>query len=247
MVDVFGRNDKERHARSTHRPPPAGSRVDTRPDPVLPGPGGAVIEVTAAGICGSDLHFYEGEYPFSEPVALGHEAVGTVVEVGPDVRSVAGRRHGAGVLGGRLRRLRRLHHRRPGHVLFGLQIFGTGVLGGAQAELLAVPAADFQLLHDPGRHRHRAGPAADRQPGHRMGRRAARRHSARRHGGGDRSGRGRPVRIAQRAALRCRQRCSASTRSKGGGNGRRCRARRRWRRPRSRRCWKRPAGAARRR
>ena len=52
--------------------------VDTRPDPVLPGPGGAVFEVAAAGICGSDLHFYEGEYPLSEPVALGHEAVGTV-------------------------------------------------------------------------------------------------------------------------------------------------------------------------
>ena len=52
---------------------PGSIRVDTRPDPVLPGPDGAIIAVTAAGICGSDLHFYDGEYPLAEPVALGHE------------------------------------------------------------------------------------------------------------------------------------------------------------------------------
>lgn len=67
----------------------AGSvRVNTQPDPALPGPDGVVVAVTAAGICGSDLHFYEGEYPFTEPVALGHEAVGTIVEAGPQVRTV---------------------------------------------------------------------------------------------------------------------------------------------------------------
>lgn len=44
----------------------AGSvRVNTQPDPALPGPDGVVVAVTAAGICGSDLHFYEGEYPFT--------------------------------------------------------------------------------------------------------------------------------------------------------------------------------------
>lgn len=38
----------------------AGSvRVNTQPDPALPGPDGVVVAVTAAGICGSDLHFYE--------------------------------------------------------------------------------------------------------------------------------------------------------------------------------------------
>jgi threonine dehydrogenase-like Zn-dependent dehydrogenase len=62
--------------------------VDTRPDPTLPGSDGAIVEVSAAGICGSDLHFYEGDYPLVEPVALGHEAIGTVVEKGADVRTV---------------------------------------------------------------------------------------------------------------------------------------------------------------
>ena len=48
---------------------PGQIRVDTVPDPTLPGPDGAIVEVTAAAICGSDLHFYEGDYPLPEPVA----------------------------------------------------------------------------------------------------------------------------------------------------------------------------------
>lgn len=59
---------------------PASIRVDTRPDPALTGPDGVIVAVRAAGICGSDLHFYEGDYPLAEPVPLGHEAVGTIVE-----------------------------------------------------------------------------------------------------------------------------------------------------------------------
>ena len=128
---------------------PGRVRVDDRPDPGLPGPDGAVIEVTASAICGSDLHFYEGDFPLGEPVALGHEAVGVVVDVGPDVRtvrvgdsvlvsSVAGCGGCVGCASGD-----------PVTCLSGPQIFGSGVLGGAQSDLLAVPAADFQLLAVP--------------------------------------------------------------------------------------------------
>ncbi|MBW0016951.1 MAG: alcohol dehydrogenase catalytic domain-containing protein [Mycobacterium sp.] len=127
----------------------ASIRVDTRPDPELPGPDGAVVSVNAAGICGSDLHFYEGDYPFIEPVSLGHEAVGTVVEVGPDVRSVSvgdvvlvSSVAGCGTCPG-------CATRDPVLCFSGLRIFGGGALGGAQADLLAVPAADFQLLTIP--------------------------------------------------------------------------------------------------
>lgn len=59
--------------------------VADRPDPVLPAPDGAIVQVSATGICGSDLHFLEGHYPIAEPVALGHEAVGEVVEIGSEV------------------------------------------------------------------------------------------------------------------------------------------------------------------
>ena len=123
--------------------------VDTRPDPVLPGPDGAIISITAAGICGSDLHFYEGDYPLAEPMTLGHEAVGTVVEVGPEVRTVkvgdqvmVSSVTGCGTCPG-------CATRDPVMCFSGFQIFGGGVLPGAQADLLAVPAADFQLLKTP--------------------------------------------------------------------------------------------------
>ena len=128
---------------------PGQIRVDTVPDPTLPGPDGAIVEVTAAAICGSDLHFYEGDYPLPEPVALGHEAVGTVVETGPDVRTVkvgdsvlVSSVAGCGTCVG-------CATRDPIMCLSGPLIFGSGALGGAQSELLAVPAADFQLLTIP--------------------------------------------------------------------------------------------------
>ena len=128
---------------------PGSVRVDTRPDPVLPGPDGAVVQVTAAAICGSDLHFYEGDYPIFDPVSLGHEAIGTVVEAGPDVHTVKvgdlvliSSVAGCGACAG-------CATKDPILCASGPQIFGSGVLGGAQAELLAVPAADFQLLKMP--------------------------------------------------------------------------------------------------
>jgi 2-desacetyl-2-hydroxyethyl bacteriochlorophyllide A dehydrogenase len=128
---------------------PGSVRVDTRPDPVLPGPDGAVVQVTAAAICGSDLHFYEGDYPIFDPVSLGHEAIGTVIEAGPDVHTVKvgdlvliSSVAGCGTCAG-------CATKDPIMCASGPQIFGSGVLGGAQAELLAVPAADFQLLKMP--------------------------------------------------------------------------------------------------
>lgn len=128
---------------------PGQIRVDTVADAVLPGPDGAVVAVTTTAICGSDLHFYEGDYPLSQPVPLGHEAVGTVVELGSEVRSVrVGDRvlvssvAGCGSCAG-------CATADPVTCVAGLRIFGSGALGGAQSELLAVPAADFQLLPIP--------------------------------------------------------------------------------------------------
>jgi len=44
------------------------------------------IEVKYAGICGSDLHTFEGHYKVAAPVTLGHEFAGEVVEVGANVK-----------------------------------------------------------------------------------------------------------------------------------------------------------------
>jgi 2-desacetyl-2-hydroxyethyl bacteriochlorophyllide A dehydrogenase len=128
---------------------PGHITVGSRPEPTLPGANGAIVEVTASAICGSDLHFYEGDYPLVEPVALGHEAVGTVVETGPEVRTLkvgdsvlVSSVTGCGACIG-------CATADPITCLSGPLIFGSGALGGAQAELLAVPAADFQLLRIP--------------------------------------------------------------------------------------------------
>ncbi|MBC9715324.1 zinc-dependent alcohol dehydrogenase family protein [Streptomyces sp. TRM66268-LWL] len=62
---------------------------DEVPDPKLQDPGDAVIRVDAVTICGTDLHILKGDVPAVEPGRiLGHEAVGTVQEVGPSVTTV---------------------------------------------------------------------------------------------------------------------------------------------------------------
>ncbi|WP_047982688.1 zinc-binding dehydrogenase [Ornithinibacillus contaminans] len=58
--------------------------VQDKPEPSV-GKGQVKIEVKYAGICGSDIHTYEGHYKVAAPVTLGHEFAGEVVEVGEDV------------------------------------------------------------------------------------------------------------------------------------------------------------------
>lgn len=57
------------------------------PDP-SPLPGEVVIKVEACGICGTDRGIFTGAYPIEFPITLGHEYAGTVVEVGPQVRTL---------------------------------------------------------------------------------------------------------------------------------------------------------------
>jgi threonine dehydrogenase-like Zn-dependent dehydrogenase len=64
-------------------------RVDTVPDPEIEKPTDAIVRITSSGICGSDLHLYEVLSPFMNPGnVLGHEPMGIVEEVGPEVSSV---------------------------------------------------------------------------------------------------------------------------------------------------------------
>jgi L-iditol 2-dehydrogenase len=44
-----------------------------------------VLDVVAAGICGTDLHIYDGEYPSVPPVTMGHEVSGVVAQLGETV------------------------------------------------------------------------------------------------------------------------------------------------------------------
>src|SRR5689334_3489058 len=63
-------------------------RLDEVPEPRIVEPTDAIIRVTAAAICGTDLHMVRGTMTGMEPgTILGHEAVGIVEELGPMVRN----------------------------------------------------------------------------------------------------------------------------------------------------------------
>jgi NADPH:quinone reductase-like Zn-dependent oxidoreductase len=49
------------------------------------GPQEVGIAVKAAGLCGTDLHIYQGEFPASLPLIPGHEFAGEVIEIGARV------------------------------------------------------------------------------------------------------------------------------------------------------------------
>ena len=58
-------------------------RIEKVPDPKIQDPTDAVVRITHACICGSDLWFYRGEEPDWKPgFRTGHEWMGIVEEVG---------------------------------------------------------------------------------------------------------------------------------------------------------------------
>jgi alcohol dehydrogenase len=113
------------------------------PDPVIQDDGDAIVRVDATTICGSDLHILKGDVPETTPGRiLGHEAVGTVVEVGPGVKSCS---VGDRVLVSCISACGRCRYCREGR--YGQCLGGGGwILGhlidGTQAELVRVPFAD---------------------------------------------------------------------------------------------------------
>ncbi|MFI7012508.1 alcohol dehydrogenase catalytic domain-containing protein [Streptomyces sp. NPDC050145] len=116
------------------------------PDPAVQDATDAIVRVDAVTLCGTDLHIVKGHVPDVEPGRiLGHEAVGTVVETGADVRTV---RPGDRVLISCVSscgRCRFCRERRYGQCRGG----GGWVLGhlvdGTQAEYVRVPFADLSV------------------------------------------------------------------------------------------------------
>lgn len=65
-------------------------RLEVRSAPrPTPGPLEVLVEVASVGICGSDVHYYQhgriGDFVVEQPLVLGHESSGRIVEVGADV------------------------------------------------------------------------------------------------------------------------------------------------------------------
>jgi len=123
------------------------------PDPVLLAPSDAIVHVRVAGICGSDLHPYFGRERGLDPgTVMGHEFLGEVVDVGPDVARV---RPGDVVVAPFSTSCGTCFYCRTGLTarcergeLFGWVQEGRG-LHGAQAELVRVPLADGTLVQVP--------------------------------------------------------------------------------------------------
>jgi D-xylulose reductase len=59
--------------------------------PMAVGPGDVKIKIDTVGVCGSDVHYYThgriGSFVVNAPMVLGHEAAGTIVEVGAGVKN----------------------------------------------------------------------------------------------------------------------------------------------------------------
>jgi threonine dehydrogenase-like Zn-dependent dehydrogenase len=119
-------------------------------DPQLTQPSDAIVKVSLASICGSDLHVYHGrETGQDHGTVMGHEFVGVIEEVGPDVKMF---KKGARVLSPFTTSCGECFYCRIGLTcrcekgnLFGWTHNGHG-LQGAQAAYIRVPMADSTLL-----------------------------------------------------------------------------------------------------
>jgi glutathione-independent formaldehyde dehydrogenase len=132
--------------------------VDDVPDPRIEEPLDAIVRITTANICGSDLHPYEGRTNLEDGMVLGHENMGIVEEVGAGVgRIKVGDRVSVpfNLACGTCRNCNEgftsacLRANPSGDPGAGYGYPNMGPFWGGQAELLRVPYADFNLLELP--------------------------------------------------------------------------------------------------
>jgi alcohol dehydrogenase len=123
---------------------------DTVDDPTIVDPTDVVVRIDSSTICGTDLHILKGDVPETTPgTALGHEAVGTVQEIGTNVSTVA---VGDRVLMSCISACGRCRFCKEGH--YGQCLGGGGwifghLINGLQAEYARVPFADNSVYKIP--------------------------------------------------------------------------------------------------
>ncbi len=123
---------------------------DEVPDRTIQDPTDAIVRIDSSTICGTDLHILKGDVPTVKPgTILGHEAVGTVVEIGSAVTTMQA---GDRVLVSCITSCGRCRFCREAH--YGLCTGGGGwifghLIDGLQAEYARVPFADTSLYKVP--------------------------------------------------------------------------------------------------
>jgi alcohol dehydrogenase len=124
---------------------PGQFNLEEKPIPV-PGYGEAVIRVRLTTICGTDIHIVKGEYPVRPGLTIGHEAVGTIHQIGP---GVTGYEIGQRVLVGAITPCGQCepclsgHSSQCGGALGGWRLGNT--IDGTQAEYVLIPYAQANL------------------------------------------------------------------------------------------------------
>ncbi|TRW96555.1 zinc-dependent alcohol dehydrogenase family protein [Paracoccus sp. M683] len=119
---------------------PGDIRFERVEDPGILKPTDAIIQLSATCICGSDLWPYRGIQAQGEPMHMGHEYCGVVIEVGSEVRNI---RPGQFVVGSFC-----LSDNTCPHCQFGFQssCAQREFMSGAQAPFARVPLADGTLV-----------------------------------------------------------------------------------------------------
>ncbi len=119
-------------------------RIESVPDPALVDPTDAIVRVTSACICGSDLWPYADMAPSEHGQPMGHEAIGIVEEIGADVRTlergdlvIMPFAYSDGTCD--------FCHEGLNTACVHVGFFGNGGFNGAQAEALRIPFADGTL------------------------------------------------------------------------------------------------------
>ena len=137
--------DKENTVRGVVLHAPGDIRVEERDDPEIEQPTDAVIRLTAACVCGSDLWPYRGIEPVSRPAPMGHEYVGVVEEVGRDVRTIKPAQF---VVGSFFASDNTCEICRSGYQSSCVHRVSVGSIG-SQAERARIPLADGTLVATP--------------------------------------------------------------------------------------------------
>ena len=111
-------------------------RVEERPLPALQ-PGWALVEMKAAGLCGSDLHFYRGELQAPPDLVRGHEMAGVIADAGDTGLPVGQAVVVCPMIGcGACRACQRGEY----HICEDLKMIGSGDYPGGFADYVAAPA-----------------------------------------------------------------------------------------------------------